>query len=427
MSTEVDIAPPQALRHLKAVAAVALLVATGIVSGGLFSRVHAHQALTSWTDAQSVPTVATVMPQPSPASQPLVLPGHLAAYINAPIYARVSGYLHAWYADIGTHVKAGQRLAVIDTPDLDQQLQQARADLQNSIANEKLAATTAKRWTEMLKQDSVSQQETDEKTSDLIAKQATVEANEANVRRLEALESFKRLTAPFDGVVTARKTDVGQLIDAGSGSGPELFTVSDASQLRVYVSVPQSDAASITPGMHATLTVPERPGMKFDATLVDTDQSISQTSGTMLVQLAVNNKQGLLFPGEYTEVHLALPGDTHALSVPASALIFRSHGLQVAVAEPNHHVQLRDVTIGTDLGTRVEITAGLKAGEAVVDNPPDSLANGDVVRLAATAATNAPGAATASASAHVPPNAPGNAATKTASANPPQNPERAHG
>lgn len=388
MSTEVDIAPPQSLRHLKSVAAVALMVAAGIVSGGLFSRVHAHQELTSWTDAQAVPTVATVLPEPSPASQALVLPGHLAAYINAPIYARVSGYLHAWYADIGTHVKAGQLLGLIDTPDLDQQLQQANADLQNSIANEKLAATTAKRWTEMLKQDSVSQQETDEKTSDLIAKQATVEANQANVRRLEALESFKRLTAPFDGVVTARKTDVGALINAGSGSGPELFTVSDASQLRVYVSVPQSDAASIKPGMHATLTVPERPGMQFDAKLVDTDQSISPASGTMLVQLAVDNKQGTLFPGEYTEVHLAMPGDAHALFVPASALIFRAHGMQVAVTGADHKVQLRDVTIGTDLGTRVEITEGLKAGERVIDNPPDSLANGDVVRLAASEATN---------------------------------------
>ena len=405
MSTEIDIASPQPLRHLKSTAAIALMVAAGIVSGGIFSRVHAHQELATWTDAQAIPTVATVQPQASPASQQLMLPGRLAAYINAPIYARVSGYLHAWYADIGTHVKAGQLLGVIDTPDLDQQLQQARADLQNSVANEKLAATTAKRWTEMLKQDSVSQQETDEKTSDLIAKQATVEANEANVRRLEALESFKRITAPFDGIVTARKTDVGALIDAGSGSGPDLFTVSDASQLRVYVSVPQSDAASIKPGMHATLTVPERPGVKFDAKLVDSDQSISPASGTMLVQLAVDNKQGLLFPGEYTEVHLAMPGDAHALFVPASALIFRAHGMQVAVADMHQHVQLRDVTIGTDLGTRVEITSGLHAGERVIDNPPDSLASGDLVRLAST-------------------NAPGAQSTQTAAMH---DPERAHG
>lgn len=390
MSTEIDIAAPQALRHLKPFAAVALMVAAGVVSGGIFSRVHAHQELTTWTDEAAIPTVATVLPQPGPASQPLVLPGRLAAYINAPIYARVSGYLHAWYADIGTQVKAGQLLAVIDTPDLDQQLQQAKADLQSSIANEKLAATTAKRWTEMLKQDSVSQQDADEKTSDLLAKQAAVEANEANVRRLEALASFKRLTAPFDGVVTARKTDVGQLIDAGSGSGPELFTVSDASQLRVYVSVPQSDAAAIRPGMKATLTVPERPGETFDAKLVDTDHSITPASGTMLVQLAVDNHNGLLFPGEYTEVHLAMPGDQHALSVPASALIFRQHGMQVAVADKDRHVRLRDVTVGTDYGTRVEITSGLRASERVIDNPPDSLANGDLVQLASVSVTGTP-------------------------------------
>ncbi|QGZ65912.1 efflux RND transporter periplasmic adaptor subunit [Paraburkholderia acidisoli] len=389
MSTEVDIAAPQPLRHLKSAAAIALLIAAGVVSGGVFSRVHAHEALAAWTDAQAIPTVATVLPEASPASQPLVLPGRLAAYVNAPIYARVSGYLHAWYADIGTHVKAGQLLGVIDTPDLDQQLQQARADLRNSVANEKLAATTAQRWSEMLKQESVSQQDADEKTADLLAKQATVEANQANVRRLEALESFKRLTAPFDGVVTARKTDVGALIDAGSGSGPDLFTVSDAKQLRVYVSVPQNDAASIQPSMHATLTVPERPGVKFDAKLVDTDQSISPASGTMLVQLAVDNSAGKLFPGEYTEVHLAMPGDAHALFVPASALIFRANGEQIAVADANGHVQLRDITIGTDLGQRVEITQGLHAGERVIDNPPDSLANGDTVRLASSAAHDA--------------------------------------
>ncbi|WP_028228385.1 efflux RND transporter periplasmic adaptor subunit [Paraburkholderia ferrariae] len=390
MSNEVEISSPQPLRHLKSVAAAALLIAAGVVSGGIFSRVHAHQELTAWTEAAAIPTVATVEPQPGPASQPLVLPGRLAAYINAPIYARVSGYLHAWYADIGTQVKAGQLLAVIDTPDLDQQLQQAKADLQNSIATEKLAAVTAKRWTEMLRQESVSQQDADEKNSDLLAKQATVDANEANVRRLEALESFKRITAPFDGVVTARKTDVGQLIDAGSGSGPELFTVSDAKQLRVYVSVPQSDAAAIQPGMKATLSVPERPGEQFDATLVDTDHSITPASGTLLVQLAVDNKQGLLFPGEYTEVHLSMPGNPGALSVPASTLIFRAHGTQVAVVDKNDHVQLRDVTIGTDYGTRVEIASGLHAGERVIDNPPDSLSNGDVVRLAEVSVDGTP-------------------------------------
>ncbi|CAM2193439.1 Efflux RND transporter periplasmic adaptor subunit [Paraburkholderia kururiensis] len=386
MSTEVqiEISQPQRLRALKSAGAVAILVVAGVVSGGIFSRVHARQELTTWTQAQAIPTVVTVTPQHTAASQSLVLPGRLAAFVNAPIYARVSGYLHAWYADIGTQVKAGQLLGLIDTPDLDEQLQQAKADLQNSIANEKLAATTARRWTEMLKQDSVSQQEADEKTADLLARQATVEANEANVRRLEALESFKRITAPFDGVVTARKTDVGALIDAGSGSGPELFAVSDAHQLRVYVSVPQSESAAIHPGMTATLTVPERPDMRFDAKLVDTDHAITPSSGTLLVQLAVDNRAGLLFPGEYTEVHLALAGNAHGLMIPASALIFRQSGLQVAVADAQGHVQLRHVSIGTDLGTQVEIASGLQPDDRVIDNPPDSLAQGDAVRVAST-------------------------------------------
>lgn len=386
MSTEVqiEISQPQRLRALKSAGAIAILVAAGVVSGGIFSRVHARQELTAWTQAQAIPTVVTVTPQHTAATQSLVLPGRLAAFVNAPIYARVSGYLHAWYADIGTPVKAGQLLGLIDTPDLDEQLQQAKADLQNSIANEKLAATTARRWTEMLKQDSVSQQEADEKTADLLARQATVQANEANVRRLEALESFKRITAPFDGVVTARKTDVGALIDAGSGSGPELFAVSDAHQLRVYVSVPQSEAAAIRPGMTATLTVPERPDMRFDAKLVDTDHAITPSSGTLLVQLAVDNRAGLLFPGEYTEVHLALAGDAHGLMIPASALIFRQSGLQVAVADAQGHVQLRHVSIGTDLGTQVEIASGLQPDDRVIDNPPDSLAQGDAVRVAST-------------------------------------------
>ncbi|WP_144110513.1 efflux RND transporter periplasmic adaptor subunit [Paraburkholderia sp. BCC1886] len=395
MSTEIEINSPKRLRHLKLVGIVALLVAAGIVASGVTSRLHAKRELTTWSADQAVPTVVAYTPKRDTDAQSLVLPGHLSAFVNAPIYARVSGYLHAWYADIGTHVKAGQLLGQIDTPDLDQQLQQARADLQNSQANEKLAASTAHRWTEMLKQDSVSQQDADEKTSDLVAKQATVDAAQANVRRLDALESFKRIVAPFDGVVTARKTDIGALIDAGGGSGPELFAVSDAKQLRVYVSVPQDEAAAIKPGMTATLSVPERPGMKFDAKLVDTDDSIEASSGTLLVQLAVDNKDGLLIPGEYTEVHFALPVDAHALSIPASSLIFRQQGLQVAVVGPDNRAVLKPVTIGTDLGTHVEIATGLNATDRVIDNPPDSLASGDPVRLQDNAAGTGRGTGTA--------------------------------
>jgi membrane fusion protein, multidrug efflux system len=383
MSTEIEIQSPKRLRHLRLAGASALLVAAGLVAAGIAGRVHAKQELTAWSAAQAVPTVVADAPGHGAADQTLVLPGHLSAYVNAPIYARVSGYLHAWYADIGAQVKAGQLLGLIDTPELDQQLQQARADLQNSLANEKLAASTAARWTRMLQQDSVSQQATDEKTSDLAAKQAIVAANQANVRRLEALASFKRITAPFDGVVTARKTDIGALIDAGGGTGPELFSVSDVRKLRVYVSVPQSEAAAIRPGMRATLSVPEHPGMQFEAQLVDTDDAITASSGTLLAQLMVDNRAGLLIPGEYTEVHFALPADPHTLTIPASALIFRNNGPQVAVVGQGARAVLKPVTIGTDLGARVEIASGLAPDDRVIDNPPDSLASGDPVRLAA--------------------------------------------
>ncbi|WP_207001299.1 efflux RND transporter periplasmic adaptor subunit [Trinickia mobilis] len=382
VNTEVEVKPSKGIRRLKLVGICAALIAVGIVTTGILSRARAKQQLVTWTNEQTIPTVATIKPKPVGATQPLVLPGTLAAEVNAPIYARVSGYLHAWYADIGAHVKAGQLLGEIDTPDLDQELQQAQADLQNSIANEQLAETTAKRWTEMLGQQSVSQQEADEKTSDLVAKAATVDARRANVRRLQALESFKKLIAPFDGIVTARKTDVGQLIDVGSGNGPELFTVSDAKKMRVYVSVPQVDAAAIQPELSATLTVPERPGMTFTAKLVDTDQAIAPESGTLLVQLTEDNTSGLLFPGEYTQVHFALPAASQAVAIPASALIFRAEGLQVAVVDANSHARLRDVRVGTDYGSTVEIVSGLKVDDRVIDNPPDSLAEGDVVRLA---------------------------------------------
>ncbi|SKD04687.1 RND family efflux transporter, MFP subunit [Burkholderia sp. CF099] len=386
MSTETSGQPhqhaPKRLRHLKLICIVAMFIAAGVAAEGIVSRIQSNRALTSWTDAQAIPTVRVVTPQAPKRTDEVELPGRLDAYVNAPIYARVSGYLHAWYADIGTHVKAGHLLAQIDTPDLDQQLQQAKADLANAVANEKLAATTARRWTLMLAQDSVSQQATDEKTSDLAAKQATVEASRANVARLEALESFKRITAPFDGVVTARKTDVGALINAGGGSGPELFAVSDAHQLRVYVNVPQNDAAAIKRGLAATLTVPERPGKTFEAHLVDTNDAIAPSSGTMLVQLSVDNADGQLMPGEYAQVHFALPSDGHALLVPASALMFRTENVQLAVLDANNHVHLRDVKIATDLGSTVLIDAGLEPTDRVIDNPPDSLAEGDQVHLA---------------------------------------------
>lgn len=380
--SEFEMNTPARPRNLKWVGLVLVLVAAGVVANGVYSRLHAQHALTTWTDAMAIPTVATISPKPLGATSTLTLPGRLDAYVDAPIYARVPGYLHAWYADIGTHVKAGQVLGLIDTPDLDQQLQQAQANLQNAIANEKLAATTAARWSKMLSQDSVSQQEADEKTSDLTAKQAMVAAARADVGRLQALESFKRVTAPFDGVVTARRTDVGDLINAGSGgTGDELFTVSDANHLRVYVNVPQNEDANIKPGMTAKLQVPERPGMTFDAKVVNTDDSITPSSGTLLVQLSVDNASGLLIPGEFTNVTFAVPNTGQGTIVPASALIFRSQGLQIAVAGNDGKAHLRHAKILTDYGQTVELTAGLQPGEKVINNPPDSLADGDAIKL----------------------------------------------
>ena len=380
MSTEIDIASPQPLRHLKSTAAIALMVAAGIVSGGIFSRVHAHQELATWTDAQAIPTVATVQPQASPASQPLVLPGRLAAYINAPIYARVSGYLHAWYADIGTHVKAGQLLGVIDTPDLDQQLEQARADLQNSVANEKLAATTAKRWTEMLKQDSVSQQETDEKTSDLIAKQATVEANEANVRRLEALESFKRIVAPFAGVVTQRNVDVGDLIDAGSGTSRALFALAQSDPLRAYVQLPQAYAQNIKVGEDVVVTQAELPGQQFNGRITNISGAIDVPTRSLQIEVTLHNPDGKLRPGAYVQV--ALPSGTRAqLSVPGNALLFRAEGPRLAVVDSDGVVHLRKVAIAQDLGQTLEIESGIEQNDRVIINPSDSIEDGDHVEV----------------------------------------------
>lgn len=389
MSTEIDIASSKRLPHLKLVGIAVLLAAAGVAASGIVSRLHAHARLRQWSAAQAVPTVVVATPLQTSAGQSLVLPGHLAAFVSAPIYARVPGYLHAWYADIGAHVTAGQLLGLIDTPDLDQQLQQAKADLQSSVANEKLAEVTAARWQKMLQEGSVSQQTTDEKTSDLAAKQAVVAANDANVKRLEALESFKRITAPFDGVVTARRTDIGNLIDAGGGNRPELFTISDEHRLRVYVGVPQGYASDFKSGDRATLTVPEHPGMKFDATVANTDDSITESSGTLLVQLIVDNSKGLLIPGGYTEVHFILPSQSGSLLIPASALIFRQQGLQVAVVDQQGRAELKHVSVKTDFGTQVDIGSGLNATDRVIDNPPDSIASGDPVHVASTSVSPA--------------------------------------
>lgn len=370
---------PQEKNRLKRTGLIVLIVAVVVVAVGIISRARSAAATQQWTTAQAIPTVSTLTPVDATTGDSVVLPGNLQAYAEAPIYARVNGYLKHWYQDIGAHVKAGQLLADIDAPDLDQQLIQAKADLASASSNADLARVTAKRWQNLLQSDAVSAQESDEKSGDLAAKRSAVAAARANVERLQALASFKRITSPFDGVVTARNTDVGALISAGNSTGPVLFSVADVHKLRVYVNVPQNQQASIVPGMTATLTVPEHPGQHYQATLAGTAHAISQNSGTVLVQFEVDNQDNSLTPGDYAEVNLSLPSSAQGLRVPASALIFRQQGLQLAVLGAGNHVLMRHVSIARDNGVDVDIASGLQAGDQVIDSPPDSLEQGDLV------------------------------------------------
>jgi len=376
--------PHPPIRWLKpaGIAACALLALVVVV--GLISRGLAGQSLKTWTAAEAVPTVSVVRPGADLGAHGLVLPGQVQAFFDAPIHARVSGYLKAWYDDIGAKVKAGQVLAIVDTPDLDQQLVQAKADLATAVATQALAKTTAARWNSLLGQDAVSRQETEEKNGDLAEKTALVGAAKANVDRLEALESFKRITAPFDGVVTARTTDIGQLIAAGTPNDPGLFTVSDVHRLRIYVSVPQAYAARIRAGDPVSLTVPEYAGRTFQASVVSTSGAIGTQTGALMVEAQIDNADGALKPGDYAQVTFNLPPDAGTLSLPASALMFRHSGMAAAVVGADGKVELRQVTIARDLGTTVDISTGLKPGEAVIDNPPDSLVSGETVRVART-------------------------------------------
>jgi len=356
-----------------------------IVVTGVFIRASDDSAVAKWTEQQSIPSVSVVSPSTAGNGGTIQLPGRVEAFYRAPIYARVSGYLKAWYTDIGARVKAGQLLAIIETPDLDQQLEQARAEVATALANESLAETTAQRWQLMLKADSVSKQATDEKTGDLAAKRTIRAAAEANVQRLQALEAFKHIVAPFDGIVTARDTDVGALINAGGGTGPQLFTVSDIHQLRVYLSVPQDQAAAIQTGMSASLTVPEHPDRTYTATVDSTSGAVNAQSGTLLVELLLSDPSGSVMPGDYANVQLDLPADVAAVRIPASALIFRSSGLQVASVDANNRVGMRSITVKRDLGPWIEIASGLKAQDRIIDNPPDDIADGDQVQVKPTA------------------------------------------
>ncbi|HEY2133170.1 MAG TPA: efflux RND transporter periplasmic adaptor subunit [Acetobacteraceae bacterium] len=362
----------------------AVFVAAGgaIVVNGISSRAQGQQKLAQWTDAQAVPSVALAKIEHGAAEENLDLPGTIQPYNHALINARVSGYLAGWQQDIGAHVQAGQALATIETPDLDQQFDQAKADLATAIANEKLAALTATRWKALLSSQSVAQQAVDEKLSDAVAKQTIVDAAQANLRRLAAMENFKTVVAPFTGVVTARNVDIGTLINAGSSAGQDLFEVSDLSKLRIYVQVPQSVSARITPGLKATFEVPQYPGQQFAATLVTTSQAMNMASRTMLVQLQADNPGEKLAAGTYAEVHFKVPGDPTVLRVPATALVVGLHGMQLAVLGADHSVRMQPIKVGRDLGDSVEVIAGLSPADHVIDSPPETLAAGDLVRLA---------------------------------------------
>lgn len=376
-----QIAPRPSHHTLRISGIVAALIAAAIVVTGITSRANSNEKLKQWTNERAIPSVSVVTPSNEGAASMLELPGRFEAYARAPIYARVSGYLKSWKVDIGAQVKAGQLLGEIETPDLDQQLLQARADLASAQANVELAETTAKRWQAMLKTDSVSRQEVDDKTGDFASKEAMVKAAQANVDRLLATKSFARIVAPFDGIVTARDTDTGALINAGGGSGPALFEVSDTRRLRLYVNVPQNYVSSAKPGTKANITVPEHAGKTYTATVESSSQSVDVASGTTLVQLAVDNAAGELLPGGFANVSLHLPTNAAILNVPASALIFDQSGLRVATVGPDNKVLMKPVTIARDLGKVVELSSGIALTDRVIESAPDGITDGDAVNV----------------------------------------------
>ena len=366
------------------VGAVALLLAVGAVVWGVTTRTRALAVVTQETREMAVPAVAVVTPERGAPKEEIVLPGTIQAFTDAPIYARTNGYLRKWYADIGAHVRAGQLLAEIDTPELDQQLQAARADLATAQANARLAQTTAERYRDLIRSDSVSRQDLDNANGTLEAREAAVESARANVRRLEQLQSFRRIESPFAGVVTARNTDIGALIDSGSNA-KELFHVAAVNRLRVFVNVPEVYSRAARAGLAAELTLKEFPGRSFTGTLARTSSAIDVASRTLLTEIDVDNAKGELLPGSYAEVHIKLPSAAATLKLPVDALIFKTDGLQVATVDAANRVALVTVTAGRDFGDTVEIVAGLRGDERVVANPPDSLASGQVVRVVAPA------------------------------------------
>ena len=391
-------------RKLRLAAIVAAVIVTVIVITGLVMRKSDDKRLRDWTDDQAIPTVAILKPGKRGNVATLDLPGRLEPFSSASLYARVSGYLKSWKVDIGKPVKVGQLLAEIETPDLDQQLLQGKADLASTEATAALAEITAKRWKLLVDSKYVSKQAADEKIADFMTKQALAQSARANVDRLKALKNFARIVAPFDGIVTARGTDIGALINGGSGSGvgigigpgtgtgsgagstggmgQELFQISSTKRLRVYVNVPQTYVPSIRPNTQAKITVPERPGQSYVAAVASSAQAVDIASGSTLMQILVDNAEGELLPGAFANVSFELPHDVVVLSVPASALMFDKAGLRVATVGADNKVVLKTVTILRDLGKIIELGSGLAPDDHIIESPPDGIADGDIVRIA---------------------------------------------
>ncbi|QTO23138.1 efflux RND transporter periplasmic adaptor subunit [Burkholderia seminalis] len=396
---------PSARRGRKlAVPLGAVALAAGLLALGIVPRIDARAAQRMQVAAQQALPVAVIMPGTAPADQTLTLPGSVMPYADASIYARTSGYIAHWSADLGTHVKAGQALARISAPDLDAQLRQARADEASAQANYDYAKSTAQRWQDMLKTQSVSQQDTDTKVADMNAKRAMLASAQANVAHLAELVSYESVAAPFDGVITARNVDVGTLVTAGGTPGSpglsgELFHLEQTDTLRVFVDVPQDSAASVSTGTPVYLTTPQFPGRRIAAQVARSAGAIDPVTRTLRVEIDVDNRDGTLMPGAYAQAHLVVPSAAPALDLPVSALLFRASGVTVATVGANGRTALKTVQIGRDFGTRVEIVAGLAATDRVIDNPGDAITAGEAVTIVSTAHDAAPLAASSASSA----------------------------
>ncbi|MFZ0037783.1 MAG: efflux RND transporter periplasmic adaptor subunit [Candidatus Acidiferrales bacterium] len=375
-----DAAPEQRGRPLRVIAfVIVILIFAGVALWGILSRRSVRASLNSTAKNAATTPVAIVHAQPSGTSGEILLPGNIQAYLETPIYARTNGYLKKWYFDIGAHVKEGQLLAEIETPEIDQELRQAEAAQQQAQANLDLAKTTADRWVELLKSDGVSQQEVDQNVSAYKARQADLQAAKANVDRLKDLQSFKEVTAPFSGIVTTRNVDVGALIQ--NGNSVQLFRMAQTNVLRIYVNVPQAYSRSMVAGVPADLEIPEFPHRTFPGKVVRTSGSIDTASRTLLTEVQVPNPTGELLPGAYATVNFHVKLVEPPVAIPSNTLIFRSQGTQVAVVTPQGTVHLKSVTLGRDLGTSMEVLTGVDSNDAIILNPPDSIGEGDVVNV----------------------------------------------